>query len=53
MSLFYLYRFKFAVKLQIILFENALIGHLPNQGSFRAVLALLLGNPLGHRIRNK
>jgi hypothetical protein len=27
MSLFYLYRFKFAVKLQIILFENAIIGH--------------------------
>jgi hypothetical protein len=25
MSLFYLYRFKFAVKLQIILFENAII----------------------------
>ena len=28
MSLFYLYRFKLAVKLQIILFENALIGHI-------------------------
>ena len=27
MSLLYLYRFKFAVKLQIILFENAIIGH--------------------------
>jgi hypothetical protein len=27
MSLFYLYRFKFAVKLQIIMFENAIIGH--------------------------
>ena len=27
MSLFYLYQFKFAVKLQIILFENAIIGH--------------------------
>jgi hypothetical protein len=43
MSLFYLYRFKFAVKLQIILFENAIIGHF----AIRAVLALLLGNPLG------
>ena len=27
MSLLYLYRFKFAVKLQIILFENTIIGH--------------------------
>ena len=27
MSLFYLYRCKFAVKLQIIMFENAIIGH--------------------------
>ena len=27
MSLFYLYRFKFAVKLQINMFENAIIGH--------------------------
>ena len=27
MSLLYLYWFKFAVKLQIILFENAIIGH--------------------------
>ena len=45
MSLFYLYRFKFAVKLQIILFENAIIGHCAT--SFSAVLALLLGNPLG------
>ena len=27
MSLFYLYRVKFAVKLQIIMFENAIIGH--------------------------
>ena len=43
MSLFYLYRFKFAVKLQISLFENAIIGHF----AIRAVLALLLGNPLG------
>ena len=28
MSLFYLYPFKFAVKLQIIQFENAIIGHI-------------------------
>ena len=42
MSLLYLYRFKFAVKLQIILFENAIIGHFAT----RAVLALLLGNHL-------
>ena len=40
MSLLYLYRFKFAVKLQIILFENAIIGHFAGQfqGSFGLVV---------------
>jgi hypothetical protein len=41
MSLFYLYRFKFAVKLQIIMFENAIIGHFATravQGSFGLVV---------------
>ena len=44
MSLLYLYRFKFAVKLQIILFENAIIGHFAIravsafQGSFGLVV---------------
>ena len=61
MSLFYLYRFKFAVKLQIILFENAIIGHFATRavsGQFwPVVLALLLGgnprNPLGHNLGHR
>ena len=48
MSLLYLYRFKFAVKWQIILFENAIIGHFAIRAvSGQLILALLLGNPLG------
>jgi hypothetical protein len=47
MSLLYLYRFKFAVKLQIILFENAIIGHFATRAVSGQFQALLLGNPLG------
>ena len=46
MSLFYLYRFKFAVKLQIILFENAIIGHFATRavsGQFQGSFGLVVG----------
>ena len=45
MSLFYLFRFKFAVKLQIILFENAIIGHIQvtKWGKFGAVFGTRIG----------
>jgi hypothetical protein len=47
MSLLYLYRFKFAVKLQIILFENAIIGHFLTWAVSGQFWTCLLGNPLG------
>ena len=40
MSLLYLYRFKFAVKLQIILFENAIIGHFAIRARVDSVLKI-------------
>ena len=46
MSLLYLYRFKFAVKLQIILFENAIIGHFAIRavsGQFQGSFGLVVG----------
>jgi hypothetical protein len=43
MSLFYLYRFKFAVKLQIILFENAIKLGISQPGQFQGSFGLVVG----------